>query len=225
MSDAFDLCGERLTPRADRTLLWAAARTLILADPHFGKADAFRAAGVPVPGGADEALARLGRAVAETAAERLVVLGDFWHARAGRTARLADQLAAWKADRAALAVALIRGNHDRAGPPPAGWGGWHDRLAAPPFEYAHFPEPSEAGYTLAGHLHPGVVLHGRGRQRLTLPCFRFGPRVGVLPAFGRFTGLAAQPPGPGERVFVVADGCVVAVPPPARHEPPADPPG
>lgn len=211
MNSEIELCGQRMVPRADRSLLWADERTLIVADPHFGKADTFRAFGVPVPGGADAALNRLAVAVAETKAERLVVLGDFWHAQPGRTDALAEQLAAWKAERAALAVELVRGNHDRAGPPPDGWGDWHTDLHDPPFVFAHFPEPSPSGYTLAGHLHPGVLLFGRGKQRLKLPCFRFGVRVGVLPAFGGFTGLAADIPRPGERVFAVAEGSVVEV--------------
>lgn len=211
MSDGFELCGQLLVPRADRTLLWADAQTLIVADPHFGKADTFRAFGVPVPGGADETLGRLATAVEDTTAERLVVLGDFWHARPGRTDVLTEQLARWKAERQSLAVELIRGNHDQAGPPPPEWGDWHAELHDPPFVFAHFPEPSPGGYTLAGHLHPGVLLFGRGKQRLQLPCFRFGERVGVLPAFGGFTGLAADVPRRGERVFAVAGGSVVEV--------------
>jgi len=211
MSVEFELCGQRLMLRADRSLYWTEERTLVIADPHFGKADTFRAFGLPVPGGADEALTRLAAAIDETRAERLVVLGDFWHARPGRTDELAEQLARWKAERAALAVDLVRGNHDRAGPPPDGWGDWHDELIDPPFAFAHFPEPSPGGYMLAGHLHPGVLLFGRGKDRLKLPCFRFGERVGVLPAFGGFTGLAAEVPRPGERVFAVADGSVVGL--------------
>jgi len=35
--------------RPDRTLYWPGAQTLVLADPHFGKAQFFRDAGVPVP--------------------------------------------------------------------------------------------------------------------------------------------------------------------------------
>jgi len=211
MTTAIELLGQRLVPRADRTLVWADARTLIIADPHFGKADTFRAFGVPVPGGADETLSRLATAVEDTRAERLVVLGDFWHARSGRTDEVTNQLALWKAKRLSLVVELIRGNHDRAGPPPPGWGEWHTELHDPPFVFTHFPDPSPAGYTLAGHLHPGVLLFGRGKQRLKLPCFRFGVRVGVLPAFGGFTGLAVAVPRPRERVFAVAENQVVEV--------------
>jgi metallophosphoesterase superfamily enzyme len=64
---------------------------------------------------------------------------------------------------------------------------------------------------LAGHVHPAVRVGGRGRDRLRLPCFWFGPRVGVLPAFGAFTGTHTITPAPGDRVFAVADDRVLAV--------------
>lgn len=206
-----DVAGEHLILRADRALFWPRARALVIADPHFGKADAFRAAGVPVPGGAEAELPRLAAALADTGAERLVVLGDFWHAREGRTPALAAELAAWRAARPGLRVELIRGNHDRAGQPPDGWGEWAAALCDAPFTFAHIPDPSDAGYVLAGHLHPGVVLTGRGRDRLRLPCFWFGPRVGVLPSFGAFTGTAEVAARPGDRVFAVAGDAVVDV--------------
>lgn len=208
MTAQIELCAERLVLRPDRSLFWPRLRTLVVADPHFGKVDAFRSAGVPVPGGPTAALGRLGRALHDTAAERLVVLGDFWHARDGRTERVAAELAKWRAGRPNLRIDLVRGNHDRAGPPPDGWGDWLVGVTEPPFVFAHYPDPSDAGYTLAGHLHPGVVL---GRERLRLPCFWFGPRVGVLPAFGDFTGATRVPARRGDRLFAVAGDELVDV--------------
>ena len=210
----FDLCDERLELRPDRSLFWPARRTLAVADLHFGKADSFRAASVPVPGDAEATLARLDAALRNTAAERLVVLGDFWHAREGRTERLLDDLAEWRAARADLQIELVRGNHDRAGAPPEGWAtDWQTVvLSDPPFLFTHHPAPSPDGYVLAGHLHPGVQLFGRGRERLRLPCFWFGPSVGVLPAFGAFTGAANVAMQPGDRVFAIAGGEVVPIP-------------
>jgi DNA ligase-associated metallophosphoesterase len=202
------ISGERLVLRPDRSLFWLREKMLVIADPHFGKADAFRAAGMPVPGGAAEPLDRLAAALADTMAMRLVVLGDFWHSREGRTSDITGVLADWRSDRPRLQVDLVRGNHDRAGPPPEGWGAWTDRLVEPPFAFAHFPVPSEAGVVLSGHLHPAVVL---GRERLRLPCFWFGPRVGVLPAFGSFTGVATAPFGCGDRVFAIVDEEVIDV--------------
>lgn len=210
MTAEVEIAGERLVLRPDRSLFWPRAGVLVIADPHFGKAEAFRAAGVPVPGDSAEPLARLGAALDDTAAEHLFVLGDFWHAREGRTARVVDELAAWRAGRPDLLVHLVRGNHDRAGPPPDGWSDWADELRAEPFVFAHFPEPADAGYVLAGHLHPGIAL---GRERLRLPCFWFGPRVGVLPAFGAFTGAANVPIRRGDRAFAAAGDAVVDVSP------------
>ncbi len=211
MTAELDVAGERLVLRPDRTLFWPARRTLVLADPHFGKTAAFRSFGVPVPGGSGEPLARLSAAVADTGAERLVVLGDFWHAWAGRTPDVTAGLTDWRQAHPSLHIELVRGNHDRAGPPPAGWGDWHDLLADGPFVFAHHPEPAAGGYVLAGHLHPGVVLSGRGRQRLRLPAFWFSAAAGVLPAFGPFTGAMAVDAGPGDRLFAVADGEVIGV--------------
>jgi len=63
---------------------------------------------------------------------------------------------------------------------------------------------------LAGHIHPAVRLSGDG-DSVRLPCFWFSPRVGVLPAFGAFTGSATVRPREGDQVFVIADGEIIAV--------------
>ena len=64
---------------------------------------------------------------------------------------------------------------------------------------------------LAGHLHPCVSV-GRGWDRLRLPCFWFGDAVGVLPAFGAFTGMHPVRSGAEDRLFAVADNVVAAMP-------------
>lgn len=57
-------------------------------------------------------------------------------------------------------------------------------------------------YLLSGHRHPGVTL-GRGRDAATFPCFHLGPRAGVLPAFGSFTGTAAVRLGADDEAWVI----------------------
>jgi hypothetical protein len=64
------------------------------------------------------------------------------------------------------------------------------------------------------------VRVGHGRHGLHLPCFHFGAAVGVLPAFGGFTGTHVVQPSPGDRVFVVADDLVREVPLPQGTEAP-----
>jgi DNA ligase-associated metallophosphoesterase len=187
-----------------------------VADVHWGKAATFRAAGIPIPGGTTtEDLARLDRAIRRTGARRLVVLGDLFHARAGRVAtRTLATLRGWRERAGGLEIQLVRGNHDRhAGdPPPDLRINCLDAPAfLPPFVLRHQPDPSPEGYTLAGHVHPALVVSGPGLQRERLPCFLVRPRLALLPAFGSFTGGAPVHPEVEDRAFVVADGEVVAV--------------
>ena len=118
------LCGERVSLHAQRALHWPAGGTVFVADVHLGKAASFRAGGVPLPRGSTQAdLARLSSLVSSTGAARLVVLGDFLHARAGRVAALDASFKAWRATQPHLQLVLVRGNHDdRAGDPPPDWG-------------------------------------------------------------------------------------------------------
>ena len=92
------LAGERVELLADRALYWPAGETLFVADVHLGKAAAFRAGGIALPRGGTQAdLARLAALLARTHARRLVVLGDFLHAAAGRVAALDAAFRAWRA--------------------------------------------------------------------------------------------------------------------------------
>jgi uncharacterized protein len=210
-----DLCGESLVLLAERAAYRPARETLLVADPHFGKGAAFRAHGFAVPGGTTaETLARLGAAVEQTGARRIVFLGDFFHARAGRAAGTLAALARWRAAHAHLALVLVRGNHDlHAGDPPPELGiePCDGPCAEPPFAYAHHPVRSPDGYVLAGHLHPSVTLRGAGRQRQRFPCFHIGAGCGVLPAFGDFTGTAEVRVHAGDRLYVVAGEEVLAI--------------
>jgi DNA ligase-associated metallophosphoesterase len=211
------VAGETLVLLAERAAFWERAGALLVADPHFGKAAAFRAGGVPVPRGTTtENLRRLDAAIGRTGARRLIFLGDFLHAREGRAPETLRTLNDWRARHAGLDVLLVRGNHDaRAGDPPAELAIRCENgpIVEPPFVFAHHPTTSLDGYVLAGHVHPGVWLHGAGRQSERLPCFWFGPRTAILPAFGEFTGLASVDAKAGDRVWVVAGEEVIDVSP------------
>jgi metallophosphoesterase superfamily enzyme len=81
----------------------------------------------------------------------------------------------------------------------------------------HHPEPLPGRYVLAGHVHPVVTLHGSGRDRLRTPCFVFDEGVGVLPAFGAFTGGFVVDRSAAGRLFVVAGARVLELPAANRH--------
>jgi DNA ligase-associated metallophosphoesterase len=202
------LAGERVVLLAERALAWPRERTLFVADVHLGKAAAFRAGGVPMPRGSTAAdLARLTRLIGSTHELRVVILGDFLHARSGRVDALDAAFNAWRSHHARLRVTLVRGNHDaHAGDPPARWQVEcvEHALALPPFLGCHQPVAPPTGHALCGHVHPGTWVHGSAGQSARLPCFVVGVRRTILPAFGRFTGLASAEPLPGDQFVVIA---------------------
>lgn len=213
-----EVAGEALVLLPERALFWERELALVVADAHLGKAASFRAAALPLPGGTTTGtLERLSEALTRCGARRLLLLGDFFHAKAGRADRTLAAIERWRDRHAGLDILLVRGNHDRdAGDPPCEWGfACHDEpWMEPPFALRHHPsdEPGEEGaYALAGHLHPGVIMEGLGRQRERLPCFLFGPSAGLLPAFGDFTGSARVRPRRGDRLYAVAGDEVVGI--------------
>jgi DNA ligase-associated metallophosphoesterase len=209
------LAGEELWLLPERALFWPATATLLVADAHFGKAEVFRVAGLPVPHGTTGAtLARLDRLLAALPVRRLCFLGDFLHAASGRRAEMFAELGAWRLRHVSVEMLLIRGNHDRsAGDPPAmvGLEVVNGPLLEGPLALAHHPITVPGHHVLAGHLHPCARLLGPAGDRVRLSCF-WGRRDGmVLPAFGEFTGSFDITPSPGDGVWVVANDEVIAV--------------
>jgi len=211
-----EVAGARLALLAQRAAYLVDERCLLVADAHIGKAVSFRRLGVPVPSGTtSQTLQALSQAIAATGARRVVFLGDLLHSAHAHAPATLQALAQWRQRHAALDLLLVRGNHDdRAGDPPPSLAvqAVDEPLQLGGLALCHHPQPRDGAYVLAGHLHPCVVLAGRARQRLRLPCFHFGARVGVLPAFGAFTGMHAIRPGPGERIYVVGGDAVQPLP-------------
>lgn len=217
------LAGEDAVLHPSGALCLPASRTLLVADAHFGKAVSFRRLGVPVPRGTTSGtLDKLTHALADTAAERVVFLGDFLHSEESHAPGTLQALGQWRAANPRLEVVLVRGNHDdRAGDPPASLGFvvLDEPLVLGPFSLCHHPRPVPGSYVLAGHWHPCIRIAGRAFDRLRLPCFWLGDDsgphgVGVLPAFGSFTGMHPVAPRPGDRIFPIAGEVVrgMAVP-------------
>ncbi len=210
------LGGQPIVLLAQKAALLPDSATLLVADAHFGKAVSFRRLGVPVPRGTTtENLDLLALLTERHALRRIVFLGDFLHSARSHAASTLGALARWREQHAALELVLVRGNHDdRAGDPPAALRievvdePLHERGLA----LCHHPAPLAGAYVIAGHLHPCVSLAGRARDHVRLPCFWFGAQVGVLPAFGSFTGMHAVRAAPGDRLFGVAGDSVVALP-------------
>ena len=208
---AYNWQGHTLQLLAARAIWEPERRTLLVADLHLGKAETFQRAGIPLPSDGDlETLNALIALAQQWQPEQLVVLGDLIHSPLGLTSELHDKLAALPA-LLGCPLRLIGGNHDRGShiaglrqEPSQALGPWW--LSHEPEPHA---EPSEGRLNLCGHLHP-VAQVGKGNNRLRLRCFSLDERQGrlALPAFGRLTG--GHPAAQGERLWLVADGAVVA---------------
>ena len=218
------LAGQTVALHASGAIFLPAQRTVLVADAHFGKAVSFRRLGVPVPRGTTtETLGHLAALIAETSATRVVFLGDFLHSARSHAVGTLAAIAHWRGENPRLELTLVRGNHDqRAGDPPASLGieVVDEPLPLGPFALCHYPEPVAGAYVLAGHWHPCISVSGRAFERLRLPCFWLGDdtgalpncAVGVLPAFGSFTGMHRIEPRAGDRIFPVAGNVVRAIP-------------
>ncbi len=215
--------GQRLLLLPERVLFWREQKMLVVADPHFGKAQLFRERGIPVPHGTTgDDLARLSRLMDGLQPRRLLFLGDLTHGPLEDTGAYARHITPWRRRHRDVELLLVSGNHDRrSGTPPDAFrvDGMAAEMNSGPFVFSHRPQESDARYRLSGHLHPAVRLFGRGGLQETLPCFCFGPQGGILPAFGGFTGNHVIRPQPEDRVFVIADNAVIKMPsaePPER---------
>lgn len=210
-----EISGEEMVLLPDRAMFWPAESTLFVADIHLGKGSAFRAGAIPVPTGVTKGtLDRLCAVVREIDPQRIVILGDLWHARAGRTEQSEAEFLAWRERHCDREVWLVEGNHDlKSGVLPSSHGltvlSAGERFG--PFTLQHEPSEPLEGYGLAGHLHPGARLVGRGDSGLTAPCFWVRSRYAVLPAFGEFTGTSRIRPTTLDRVYLLASGQVLEV--------------
>jgi len=200
----------------ERVIFWEEEKALILADLHFGKSGHFRKSGIAVPQNIyKEDLQRLTDLVTHFKINQLLVVGDLFHSAANKEM---DLFLKWRNDFTLLDIHLIKGNHDilktewylQAGI------NCHDQLY--PLRNISFihditeqKELIKGQYYISGHIHPGVGLKGLGKQNLRFPCFYFGKTYGVLPAFGRFTGLHTIEPKKNEKAFAILEHSILEI--------------
>jgi uncharacterized protein len=210
------VAGESLTLLPEKAVYLAERQLLLIADAHLGKAVSFRRLGLPVPQGSTAGnLATLSALIDRLGVRHTVFLGDLLHSAHAHSAATQAALAQWRERHRDLQLTLVRGNHDdHAGDPPLALGidVVDEPLRLGPWALCHHPQAQPEGYVLAGHLHPCVRLQGRARERLRLPCFWFGDQVGVLPAFGEFTGMHPIEAQPQDRVYALTGDRVLEVP-------------
>lgn len=196
-----------------KAIYWKSQDTLLLSDLHLGKINHFRKAGIAVPSKAnDHNLEVFIDLIQLCKPKRIVCLGDLFHSHYNAEWEVFGEVVKHFSS---INFELVLGNHDIMGKYQYRRKGiiLHNTLQIGKFLLTHHPleEVPEGFYNIAGHIHPGVSLRGKGRQALTLPCFYFSRRQGYLPAFGKFTGLARIAPKKEDRIFIVAENKVMSV--------------
>jgi DNA ligase-associated metallophosphoesterase len=206
-----------------RSVFWEEEQALILSDLHFGKTGHFRKSGIAVPQSVyKEDLQRLVSQIQYFQPKQLIIVGDLFHSRANKELELFKK---WRENFPDLIIHLVKGNHDILEED------WYrkanislsnDSLLLRDFHFTHdisanLPtlnpvnsqrsttnsHRSTANYSFSGHIHPGIRIDGAGKQSLCFPCFYFGKKYAVLPAFSRFTGVALIQPEKNENVFAI----------------------
>ena len=210
----YEVLGEKIQLLPQKALFWPEKEVLVVADVHFGKVGHFRKAGIAIPRSMEqEDLAALSDLLHEYKPRTLLFLGDFFHSDMNNDLHW-FQL--WRELFSQTKMVLVRGNHDR----------FHDdrylkntfevvdSLNLGPFVFLHEPVNQnhiheENTVVISGHIHPGITLKGKGRQKISLPCFFFSDNQIILPAFGKFTGKFCIDFKESDKIFGVSGNKII----------------
>ncbi|WP_255411770.1 ligase-associated DNA damage response endonuclease PdeM [Aquimarina sp. Aq107] len=168
-------------------MFWKEKDMLLIADLHLGKISHFRKHGSAVPQDAIiKNFEQLDTVIQTFTPSKVCFLGDLFHSFINNEWILFSE---WVSNTKAQFL-LIIGNHDIISPHKYEEIGIKlgTELILDNFLLSHHPEEREELFNFCGHIHPGVLLEGLGKQRLRLACFYQTENQLILPAFGEFTG-------------------------------------
>ena len=184
---------------------------MIVSDMHFGKTGHFRKSGIAVPQTVyKEDLQRMVSLLHDFKPEQLIVVGDFFHSHANTEL---EWFRKWRADFSSLRIILVKGNHDILKKD------WYlqsdielvdDMLQVNSFLFSHDRcEEKEGCYSFCGHIHPGIIVNGLGKQSLRFPCFYFTEHHCILPAFSKFTGAVGMDTSQARSIYAIVDNSLI----------------
>lgn len=198
---------------SSRCIFWEEESVLIVSDLHFGKSGHFRKSGIGIPQNIfKNDLQKLFSQIEFFKPKILLVTGDMFHSSANKEL---DLFLKWRNDISYVEFYLVRGNHDILNKDfykKASIRVFENRLSIGSFCFTHDVASvceDEKLFTFSGHIHPGIKMNGLGNQSLMLPCFYFGKKHAVLPAFSLFTGLSKMKLSANDHVFAIVDNEIV----------------
>ena len=215
-----------------RIIYWEDEQAVIISDLHFGKTGHFRKSGIAIPQSAfRNDMQRLFEQIQYFQPHKLIIVGDMFHSKANKELEF---FLKWRNDHAHLEIILVKGNHDILQTD------WYEQsciqltnpsLYIKEFCFVHdlaiFQNPDMAAgsaptiptiqktkpehFYFTGHIHPGILIRGLGKQSLRFPCFYFGEQYAILPAFGNFTGFSLIEPSSRENVFAIVENKIIQI--------------
>lgn len=208
------VCEEEFVLAKEKALYIPNQQLLVISDLHLGKSAHFRKAGVQVPATlAHNDLARLSLIIDRYGPKTLLINGDMFHHQLNSDV---DDFMRWKDNYHQVNFVLVKGNHDRLANKhyqDLGIDVHEPSYCTAKFCFIHDSThcKEESLYPISGHVHPGVSIVGKAKQRLKFPCFYFGTAYAVLPAFSAFTGLYMMQPNKGDAIYAITPTKVVKV--------------
>lgn len=200
-----ELEGESLLLLPEKAIWFPRFKSLIIADVHLGKGAHFRKAGIAIPKAlAQEDLSCITDLIEAYHPETIIFLGDLFHSSLNNDL---DWFRLWRELHAQIKITLIKGNHDIL--PQSIYKELHVELKSEEILGSFFlshdmPSEITEKYILFGHIHPGITISGKGKQKISLPCYYFNTTHGILPAFGKFTGKFSLKNSDFAKIFVIA---------------------
>jgi DNA ligase-associated metallophosphoesterase len=197
-----------------RSIFWQEERTLILSDVHLGKAGHFRKSGIAIPQTVfKEDMQRLVSQLQYFKPDKLLIVGDLFHSTVNKEHEF---FLKWRNDFITIPILLVKGNHDilkKEWYRTANISVHENDYSVKNFSFTHDINccADNDKYCFSGHIHPGLRIRGIGKQLLQLPCFYFGKKYAVLPAFGKFTGTYPIEPKAGDTIFALADNSIIKI--------------
>ncbi|RRN78134.1 ligase-associated DNA damage response endonuclease PdeM [Pseudoxanthomonas sp. SGD-10] len=201
-----EINGEKIVLDKKRAMYVPSLETLIISDLHLGKSAHFRREGLPVPAVIGQSdLQRLGILIEKYQPHTLIITGDMFHHSYNHEV---EDFIAWRKGYPDLKIILVKGNHDRILARAANnleieiYDTYYN---SGPFCFVHQQKDVACTdkYVISGHIHPGIQLSGRAKQRLRFPCFYFGTAYALLPAFSTFTGLYIIYPQKEDKIYAI----------------------
>ena len=201
----------RLILDSNRTLWLPEQKTLVISDLHIGKVQHFRKHGIPLPLiAATKNIELLKNAIQKRNPSRIILLGDLFHSYYNSEWKFFEDALREVQIQSKFEIILTVGNHDIL---PKHLYDAVEINSFPNFEldgiyFTHEPpeiELPEKSLVVCGHLHPGVTVVGKAKNKLKFPCFGFSDNRLYMPSFGNLTGSVSIDWSDKAKIYAIVD--------------------